>query len=155
MFKHLFKTPLHQYLDIMYPKPKTFKWIYNKNAKQEWIPNLFWDQNIYLFQSNIEWPSILSSIIELPLLPVICHNSVLIPKRQNQFFYGHRQRPESLVNLIQTTFFEKYFAFTNFVCRFPHLVALSPNFCFTRTAQQSPISNSQTRYYWVVTTELC
>ena len=23
--KHLFKTPLHQYLGTMYPKPKTFK----------------------------------------------------------------------------------------------------------------------------------
>ena len=49
--KHLFQAPLHQYLNTMYLKPKTFKWIYNKNAKHEWIPNLFWDQNIYLFQS--------------------------------------------------------------------------------------------------------
>ena len=50
--KHLFKTPLHQYLGTMYPKPKTFKWIYNKNAKQKRIPNIFREHNIYLFQST-------------------------------------------------------------------------------------------------------
>ena len=50
--QHHFKTPMHQYLGTVYPKPKTFKWIYDKNVKQKWIPNLFREHNIYLFQSN-------------------------------------------------------------------------------------------------------
>ena len=44
---------MHQYLGTVYQKPKTFKWIYNKNTKQKWIPNLFGEHNIYLFQSIV------------------------------------------------------------------------------------------------------
>ena len=50
--QHLFKTPMHLYFATVYPKFKTFKWIYNKNEEQKWIPNLFRERNIYLFQSN-------------------------------------------------------------------------------------------------------
>ena len=43
---------MHQYLGAVYPKPKTFKLIYNKKAKQIRIPDIFREHNIYLFHSN-------------------------------------------------------------------------------------------------------
>ena len=53
IFEYLFKTLLHQYLGTVYPKIKTFIRICNKNAKQNWIPNLFRENDIHLFQSSI------------------------------------------------------------------------------------------------------
>ena len=45
---------MHQYFGTLHPKSKTYKWIYNKNAKLKWIPKLFTEHKIYLFQSNIQ-----------------------------------------------------------------------------------------------------
>ena len=53
MFSLFLKTPMHQYLGTLHWKSKTFKWIYNKNATHKWIPNLFKEHNIYLFQSSM------------------------------------------------------------------------------------------------------
>ena len=83
---------MHPYFGTVYPKSKKFKRIYNKNEEQKWIPNLFREHNIYLFQSIVGCTSVFSK--------KNVRNSIFLSKNGQKTVYGFFIR-EKMLKIVQ------------------------------------------------------